>query len=69
MTTISELMKSVLKEVLVWTKQNSLTVNFLKTKLILLAKKNKISRFTLPRLDGTTLNLSTEANFDTMEVI
>ncbi|XP_058987393.1 uncharacterized protein LOC131806753 [Musca domestica] len=46
-----------------WARHNGLGVNPAKTELVLFTKKRKYPLFTLPRLDGVTLNLSPEAKY------
>lgn len=63
MPTVSEVMESALKQLSKFSNQNGLRVNPSKTELIPLTKRNKINSFPLPRLDRTTLNLSTKAKY------
>lgn len=63
LSTISELMESALKELSRWAEQKGLGVNPRKTELVLFTRKRKIPNFTLPKLDGTTIVLSSEAKY------
>ncbi|XP_073841439.1 uncharacterized protein [Musca autumnalis] len=61
--TISDVMQGALIKLAGWAHRNGLGVNPSKTELVFFTRKRKIDTFTLPPLNGVTLELSLEAKY------